>query len=57
MATALASEAFAGIDHVAFSDLFLEEVRATARSAWAGPANTAYSRCGAGTLRSLPGRW
>ncbi len=38
MATALAWQAFAGIDHVAFSDLFLEDVRAyrEERLGWAG---------------------
>lgn len=38
MASALASEALAGIDHVAFSDLFLEDVRAyrEERLGWVG---------------------
>jgi uncharacterized protein (TIGR00290 family) len=38
MASTLAAEAFAGIDHVAFSDLFLEDVRAyrEERLEWAG---------------------
>ncbi len=57
MAAALASETFAEIDHVAFSDLFLEDVRAyrEERLGWAGKRGV--FPLGGGTPQSSLARW
>lgn len=57
MASTLAAEAFLGIDHVAFANLFLEDVRAyrEERLGWAGKHGV--FPLWAGTPQSLLARW